>query len=256
MTDEQMRLKRERLAQSMDQLWEIYTDCDRLMGTTEGVCDTGGHPDFNAVALSLLPDAVDPGADRLEHCSLNQLVGMISKCQRCPLGALRKNSVPGEGVLNPRVMVVGEGPGAEEDGSGRPFVGKAGRYLDTWLAAISISRDRNAYIANIVKCRPPGNRDPLPEETSACLPYLKRQIVLVKPEVILCVGRVAAHVLLGREDGVGKLRGNFHRFEGTPLLVTYHPSAVLRNPEYRGPVWKDMQQLAAFLHIALPQKRE
>jgi uracil-DNA glycosylase family 4 len=143
---------------------------------------------------------------------------------------------------------VGEGPGFEEDRSGRPFVGPAGQYLDTWLAAIGLDRRRNAYIANIVKCRPPGNRDPLPEESAACLPYLQRQVALLRPRAILTVGRIATQVLTGRSEGIGQLRGSLHSYQGIPLVGTYHPSAVLRDKErLRAPVWEDLKRLRSLL---------
>jgi DNA polymerase len=147
------------------------------------------------------------------------------------------------GVLDPLVMVIGEGPGAEEDRQGLPFVGRAGQYLDKWLAAIGLSRDRDVYITNIVKCRPPGNRDPQTNEIEACTPYLRRQIDIVRPNTILAVGRFAASWLTGRSDSLAKLRGRTFDFAGVPVVVTYHPSGVLRNPEYRRPVWDDLRRL-------------
>ena len=254
MTNKELQLEREKLTFALGQVWDLYGNAQRyITGDTEGPSES--CPDLCAAVERLIPSCADSAANTLEECSLGQLVVMIDACRACQLGLLRKHSVPGEGVMNPRVMVVGEGPGAEEDRTGHPFVGRAGQYLDRWLAALDLSREKNVYISNIVKCRPPNNRDPFPEETTACLPYLRRQITLVGPETILCVGRIAAHILLEREDGVGKLRGSFFRFEGIPLLVTYHPSAVLRNPGLRAPVWKDLQQLASFLHIDLPRTR-
>jgi DNA polymerase len=150
-------------------------------------------------------------------------------------------------VLNPRVLVVGEGPGAEEDATGRPFVGKAGQYLDRWLKAIDLDRKVNCFIANIVKCRPPGNRDPLPEESAACLPYLREQIAILQPKAILAVGRIAAQVLTGRAAGIGELRSRQYTFGDIPLVVTYHPSAVLRDRSLRAPVWEDLKRLNALL---------
>jgi DNA polymerase len=155
----------------------------------------------------------------------------------------RTNGVPGMGVLDPLVMVIGEGPGAQEDRQGLPFVGPAGQYLDKWLAAIGLSRDRDVYIANIVKCRPPGNRDPQTAEIEACTPYLRRQIDILRPRTILALGRFAASWLTGRSDGLGKMRGGTFDFKGVPVVVTYHPSGVLRNPEYRRPVWEDLKRL-------------
>jgi DNA polymerase len=146
------------------------------------------------------------------------------------------------------VLVVGEGPGADEDRTGRPFVGAAGRYLDKWLSAIDAGRESNAYIANIVKCRPPGNRDPLPEEQAACRPFLERQISLLQPKAILTVGRVASQALLDTGAPLGKLRGEVHVFRDIPVVPTYHPSAVLRNQSLRKPVWEDLKRLVSILH--------
>lgn len=187
------------------------------------------------------PEAVDPGA-RLEAVARE-----VAACRRCALHRGRRRTVPGEGVLSPRVLVVGEGPGAEEDATGRPFVGKAGQYLDRWLKAVDLDRKVNCFIANIVKCRPPGNRDPLPEESAACLPYLQEQIAILRPEAILAVGRIAAQALTGRAAGIGELRSRQYIFGGIPLVVTYHPSAVLREPSLRAPVWEDLKRLNALL---------
>ncbi len=174
---------------------------------------------------------------------LAELGARVSACTRCKLHQTRKNAVPGTGVIDPVVMVIGEGPGADEDASGLPFVGRAGQYLDKWLAAIDLSRHKNAYIANVVKCRPPNNRDPQPEESDACFPYLLEQIELVRPKTILTVGRIASQILIGRFDSISSLRGRVYQFAGRPLVPTYHPSGVLRNPEYRRPVWEDMKLL-------------
>jgi DNA polymerase len=138
-------------------------------------------------------------------------------------------------------MVVGEGPGAEEDESGLPFVGPAGKLLDKMLASIGLSRETNCFIANVVKCRPPLNRDPADDERDACLGYLRRQIDLLRPKAILCVGRVAAGALLQTPDGVGRLRGRWREYGGTPLLVSYHPSALLRDESYKRPAWEDLK---------------
>ncbi len=187
------------------------------------------------------PAAMEPGA------RLAAVAREVAACKRCALHRGRRRTVPGEGVLNPRVLVVGEGPGAEEDATGRPFVGKAGQYLDRWLKAIDLDRKVNCFIANVVKCRPPGNRDPLPEESAACLPYLREQIAILRPEAILAVGRIAGQVLTGRAAGIGELRSRQYTFGDIPLVVTYHPSAVLRDPSLRAPVWEDLKRLNALL---------
>ncbi len=171
----------------------------------------------------------------------------VSGCRRCRLSEGRTTTVPGEGVPNPEVMVIGEGPGAAEDRSGRPFVGPAGQYLDRWLAAIELDRRRNCFIANVVKCRPPGNRDPNPDEVAACMPYLARQIDVLRPRALLAVGRVAANHLLGVTRTLAEHRSGRYEHRGRPLFVTYHPSAVLRDSSLRAPVWEDLKKLRAFL---------
>lgn len=186
--------------------------------------------------------------------SLTQVAAEVAACRACGLCAGRTNGVPGEGAARPLVMVVGEGPGREEDRSGRPFVGAAGQYLDRWLAAIDLQRDANCFITNVVKCRPPGNRDPLPDEANACRPFLQRQIRLLRPQALLSVGRIASQALIGRQAPIGALRGQVHYYQADqagaaplPLVATYHPSAVLRNPSLRRPVWDDLRLLQRLL---------
>jgi uracil-DNA glycosylase family 4 len=186
-------------------------------------------------------------SSRRAPAGLADIAAQVAACTRCALHRGRRHAVPGEGAPQPLVLVVGEGPGAEEDAKGRPFVGKAGQYLDKWLKAIELDRGANCFIANVVKCRPPGNRDPLPEESEACLPYLRAQIAALRPRAILAVGRVAAQTLTGLTVGVGELRRRQLAYEGIPLAVTYHPSAVLRDPSLRAPVWEDLQRLKSNL---------
>ncbi|HSV56030.1 MAG TPA: uracil-DNA glycosylase [Magnetospirillaceae bacterium] len=178
--------------------------------------------------------------------------GEVDRCARCRLAANRRHTAFGEGVLNPAVLVVGEAPGEEEDKAGRPFVGPAGRLLDRMLAAVDLDRSRNCYISNIVKCRPPMNRDPAPDERAECLPFLERQIRFLRPPVILVLGRVAAQALLRTEKGVASLRGDFRDRDGVPVLVTYHPSAILRDETLKRPAWEDLKRLRAFLDRAKP----
>jgi DNA polymerase len=187
--------------------------------------------------------------------TLELIAAEINDCTACPLCKTRTHAVPGEGAARPLVMVIGEGPGADEDASGRPFVGKAGRLLDDMLAArgqIGLYRDKNCFIANVVKCRPPENRDPLPEEIAACAPFLARQIALLKPLIILAVGRIAGQTLLNTGEGIGKLRGCFYDYGGIPLLPTYHPSALLRNEDLKRPAWEDLKTLRAKLGELVP----
>lgn len=200
------------------------------------------QPEAGAARPSAPPARPDEGQE-----SLSRVAAEVAGCRLCRLCAGRTNAVPGEGVPNPAVMVIGEGPGAAEDRSGRPFVGPAGRYLDRWLAAIRLHRRQNCFIANVVKCRPPGNRDPGPDEVAACLPYLARQIDLLRPRALLAVGRVAADHLLGVTRPLAAHRAGRYEHRGRPLFVTYHPSAVLRDPSLRAPVWEDLRKLRAFL---------
>jgi uracil-DNA glycosylase len=173
--------------------------------------------------------------------TLEELNEMICECQKCPLGKTRNKFVFGSGSADAGVMVVGEGPGAEEDIQGLPFVGRAGQLLTDILKAINFSRDE-VYIANIVKCRPPQNRNPQPLEMDECLPYLKKQIDLIKPKAILCLGLVAAQALLKQKTSLTSLRGKIFELGDTKVMVTYHPAALLRNPNWKRGCWEDVQQ--------------
>ncbi|MDX9801264.1 MAG: uracil-DNA glycosylase [Spirochaetia bacterium] len=185
----------------------------------------------------------DRGDDTLE-----KIASEAAACRNCDLCLKRKKTVPGAGSYNPDVMIIGEGPGAEEDESGIPFVGAAGKYLDKWLEAIALDRKTNCFIGNVVKCRPPGNRDPLPDEINACRGYLERQIKILRPRAILTLGRIAGSSITGENEGIGRLRGKVYSFKGIPVIVTYHPSAVLRDKgKYRKPVWDDLRLLRGIL---------
>jgi DNA polymerase len=186
--------------------------------------------------------------------SLEEVAGVVASCTKCGLHATRHSTVPGEGNPRARLMFVGEAPGEEEDAKGRPFVGAAGRLLDKMIAGMGLARS-DVFIANVLKCRPPGNRDPLGPEVTACLPYLRAQIALVRPEVVCALGRHAAHALLGGNESLGRMRTRFHDFGGTPLLVTYHPSYLLRTPEDKGKAWKDLQMIMQRLALPLPAQR-
>ena len=172
--------------------------------------------------------------------SLDEVAAAIRECQKCFLCRGRTNTVPGEGDPAARLMCVGEGPGETEDRTGRPFVGKAGELLTDILAAIELPREQ-VYIANVVKCRPPQNRKPLPEEMVACLPFLRNQIQLIRPRVLLALGATAAEGLLGVKKSLSELRGKVHRWDGIPLIVTYHPAALLRNPNWKKHTWDDVR---------------
>lgn len=186
------------------------------------------------------------------------LEAQVKACTACGLCEARTQAVFGIGVLDADLMVIGEGPGAEEDEMGLPFVGPAGQLLDAMLKAIDYARAPNegqqgVYIANIVKCRPPRNRDPRPEESAACRAYLERQIALVQPKLILAVGGVAAKNLLETEDAVGRMRGKLHHYghQQTPLMVTYHPAYLLRSPGEKRKAWEDLKQVRRFLEAAV-----
>ncbi|MGH7523414.1 MAG: uracil-DNA glycosylase [Gemmatimonadales bacterium] len=172
--------------------------------------------------------------------SLDAIADVVRECRKCPLCQTRTHAVPGEGDPRAALMVIGEGPGESEDRSGRPFVGRAGELLDKMLAAIDVPR-ATSYIANVVKCRPPKNRVPLPDEREACMPYLARQIELVRPRVLLALGGTAAEALLGVKTSLGQLRSKVHEWHGIPLVVTYHPAALLRNPNWKRPAWDDVR---------------
>jgi uracil-DNA glycosylase len=167
----------------------------------------------------------------------------VLKCQRCPLHTTRTQGVFGVGPTRADWLVIGEAPGAEEDRRGEPFVGAAGQLLDAMLRAIGLDRRNNVYIANVLKSRPPGNRDPKPEEVAACLPYLERQIALLQPKIMLAVGRIAAQNLLATDTALGRLRGRVHHFgaRNTPLVVTYHPAYLLRTPAEKRKAWEDLK---------------
>lgn len=179
--------------------------------------------------------------------NLSKIYQEIRNCTECPLCSYRKNTVPGVGVNKPLVLVIGEGPGQDEDEQGLPFVGKAGQLLDKMLNSIKLDRKKNCYIANIVKCRPPQNRVPLLEESQKCFPYLKQQIEILQPKIILALGRTAVQNLLNSSDGINKLRGKTFKYNNIPLIATYHPSALLREESLKRPAWEDLKQLRTLL---------
>ena len=172
--------------------------------------------------------------------TLAEIADLVAACTKCRLCEARTNTVPGEGADRARLVVVGEGPGKTEDQTGRPFVGKAGELLTKILTAIGLEREQ-VFICNIVKCRPPENRTPQYDEIAACVPYLFRQIELIGPSVILAMGNTAAQTLLNTKQSLGALRNKVHRFRGVPVIVTYHPAALLRNPNWKKPTWDDVR---------------
>jgi DNA polymerase len=201
--------------------------------------------------VSTAPVSSEPWARASSLASLNDL---ICTCLKCPLGRTRTRFVFGVGNPKATLMLVGEAPGADEDAQGEPFVGRAGQLLNKILEAIGFRRE-DVYICNILKCRPPNNRKPQADEVELCFPYLRKQIELVRPALILCLGLTAAENLLGTTESLGRLRGRTLRCEGIPVMVTYHPAALLRNPNWKRPTWEDVRAARA-LHDELVRNRE
>ncbi len=212
-----------------------------------------GEPDWPVYADEA-PAAPQPYVDdekktfRLKQLSpeLDEFNRQIDHCQNCALGKLRKHFVFGYGNPNAEVMFIGEAPGREEDEQGIPFVGRAGKLLDKMLKAIKMKRE-DVFIANVLKCRPPNNRDPLEEEVRQCEPYLKKQLEIISPKLLVSLGRISAQVLLRYEDTLRGYRGKEQRYEDIPLIVTYHPAALLRNPQWKYNAWEDFKKIKNFL---------
>lgn len=178
---------------------------------------------------------------------LDNFYNHIHNCQECQLGETRNKFVFGVGDPNANLVLVGEAPGAEEDRLGEPFVGRAGKLLDKILAAINRSRKKDVYICNVLKCRPPNNRDPLADEVIKCEPYLLKQIEILQPKLLVALGRVAGKTLLNLESALKDMRGTIHDYYGTPLIVTYHPAALLRNPGLKPAAWEDFKWIRTIL---------
>lgn len=210
---------------------EVYKRARRA-APRQGVPESGGPPSEPRDA------AKDDAVDGL----LERLAAEVATCRRCRLCEQRHRAVFGAGSSRADLMFIGEGPGAEEDRQGLPFVGRAGDLLNKIIAAIDLRRE-DVYIANMVKCRPPGNRDPQPDEVAACRGYLEQQIDAIRPRVLVALGRVAAQALLGNATPIGRMRGQWFEVRGVPTMVTYHPAALLRNPSLKRPTWEDMQQV-------------
>jgi len=224
-----------------------------LVGSVRRYVDRAQEAGYTKAALSveaaetleqLGSSSADTGIDTVAE--LASMAETVAQCTKCPLHKGRTKTVFGTGDPHAELMLVGEAPGRDEDLQGEPFVGRAGRLLDKILAAINLTRDE-VYIGNILKCRPPQNRNPRPDEVMCCMPYLERQIELIRPKLICALGGVAAHNLLDTTQSVGKMRGILHNYRGVPLIVTYHPAALLRSPTYKKPTWQDMQRIRDFL---------
>jgi len=192
-----------------------------------------------ARACAVSEDA-ESRAARIGRLEWRDFAGDVDACTACGLAQSRKKSVPGVGDVHAEWLLVGEAPGSEEDAKGEPFVGQAGKLLDNMLAALDMKRGENVYIANVLKCRPPNNRTPEPREVDACRPYLDRQIALIAPKLIVALGKSAATTLLGVDATIASLRGRVHRYQGVPLVVTYHPAYLLRNLPEKAKAWEDL----------------
>lgn len=204
------------------------------------------HPLERSPTPRPAPREAQRDVDLVQLDSIESLRGAALTCVRCGLAETRTQVVFGEGDPHAELLVVGEAPGADEDRTGRPFVGRAGKLLDLLLASIGFARDE-VYICNVLKCRPPGNRNPEAVEIAACSPYLVRQIELVEPRAILAIGTFPAQTLLETTESIGRLRGTEQRYRNVPLVATYHPAALLRNSSWVRPVWEDLQRLRHIL---------
>jgi uracil-DNA glycosylase family 4 len=192
--------------------------------------------------------------DRVKGDTLLKIREDLGECTRCKLHKTRNQIVFGDGSSKARLVFVGEGPGADEDQQGLPFVGRAGKLLTQMIEAMGLQR-KDVYICNVVKCRPPGNRAPEPDEVTPCSPFLLRQIDVMNPKVIVCLGAVAAKTLLNTTRGISQFRGQWQEWRGYKLMATYHPAYLLRNPPAKSEVWKDLQMVMAELGLALPRKK-
>lgn len=216
----------------------------REMGIDIWVCRNVSAA-VNVDASLALPVESSPGVPmtRATLANWESLRTKVAGCTRCSLHASRTQTVFGVGATNARWMIIGEAPGAQEDAEGEPFVGRAGKLLNNMLLALGLKREE-VYIANILKCRPPQNRDPAPEEATSCREYLDQQIEWIKPAIILAVGRIAAQNLLATSATIGRLRGDVHQYRGTPVIVTYHPAYLLRSPLEKRKSWDDLRLAA------------
>jgi uracil-DNA glycosylase family 4 len=238
-------------------LARAYLEQQRLLGTDAVALPSAAGASAPEPAPPPAPPATEPlpppgiafdppsgdlfSADPIHQAgTLAAVAHLVAACTKCRLCETRTNTVPGEGPEDARLVVVGEGPGKTEDETGRPFVGQAGELLTKILAAIGLAREA-VYICNVVKCRPPQNRTPGYDEIAACVPYLFRQLEILRPAVILAMGSTAAQTLLNTKQSLGAMRGKVHRFRGTSLIVTYHPAALLRNPNWKKPTWDDVR---------------
>lgn len=228
---------------------------DNPLSDIYGVEDILPGEEEKAISLSGMAgnDILKPQNPLNKTVAMDELRAELEKCQKCRLGATRKNLVFGEGSLNAGLMFVGEGPGADEDASGRPFVGRSGQLLTKMIEAMGLKRS-NVYIANIVKCRPPDNRNPFADEAETCIGNLKKQISFINPKFIICLGSVAVSYLLGTSTPISRLRGNWQEFCGYKVMPTYHPSYLLRSPNKKSEAWQDLQQVMKAMGLEIKGK--
>lgn len=241
-----MKLTRERMLAEMGitPLWK-----QRSAQIGEAARPAGENPPPEPVAGG----ATAPAGGDIAALGWDALQERVAACRACVLGEHRKQAVLGVGDRRPDWLFIGEGPGAEEDVQGEPFVGQAGKLLDAMLAAIDLKRGDKVYIANAVKCRPPGNRTPEAEEMAACWPYLQRQIALLQPRIIVLLGRAAVHTVLKSDKALSALRGKPYDFSGIPVVVTYHPAYLLRNLPEKAKAWEDLLFARALLRQGAPR---
>jgi DNA polymerase len=242
-----MSLSREQMLVEMgiSPIW-VLRDAEPCAPVVETREDTVAEPEVRPQAPEIAP-AVRPAPNPVLRSTMSveglgwpELARLVAECRACPLCEQRKQAVLGVGDLNPDWLFIGEGPGAEEDVKGEPFVGQAGKLLDNMLASLDIARGERVYIANAVKCRPPGNRTPEATEMAACWPYLERQIALLKPKIIVLLGKAAVHAVLHDDKSLASLRGKRYEFAGVPMVVTYHPAYLLRNLPDKAKAWEDL----------------
>lgn len=221
-------------------LWRLRVEDEAADEAAEAVVETSPPVEASAEAAPTLATVAPAGASGAADLDWDTLIARMRACTTCRLCEQRKQAVPGVGDRQADWLFVGEGPGAEEDVQGEPFVGQAGRLLDNMLAAIGLERGKGVYIANAVKCRPPHNRTPEADEIAACHPFLARQIALIAPRLIVALGRPAAQALLDTEVKIGAARGRTFRYGDIPVIVTYHPAYLLRNPHDKAKAWEDL----------------
>lgn len=225
------------------------------VGSEECVSNTLKQPELPSIESNeALPEVLPEASPETPQDSLQAVARELENCQRCKLSKQGRNQIViGEGNSKADLVFVGEAPGEQEDQTGKPFVGKAGQLLTKMIEAMGLKRE-DVFICNVVKCRPPDNRNPEPDEIESCNPYLKRQLALIQPKVIVALGKFAAQTLLQTDTGITRLRGKFYEYEGVKLLPSFHPSYLLRNPSAKREAWSDLQMAAVQMGIQIPSR--